>query len=176
MWLVAGDALGSARMLLGIHLRELFGLGLLLAVATLAETGPGQFLRLDLGRIVGVLGVRPVAGLARNSVMFALGSKGSDLVVARGTSRLAGERNRPGPYVVKGCGPVMAIAPEGLRDQDLAQEQKDKQARAEDQDKRNQVGGFLEAAAHVLPPPLRKATEVRKNSTTYLISDITLCL
>jgi hypothetical protein len=135
-------------MLLGIHLGKLFGLGLILAVTSLAKAGPCQFLRLDLGRIVGVLGVRPVAGLARNSVMLTLSPKRGNLVVAPCASRLAGERNRPGTYVVEGRGPVMAIAPERFRDQDLAQHQEDKKARAEDQNERDQVGGFLETAAH----------------------------
>jgi hypothetical protein len=135
-------------MLLGIHLGELFGLGLILPVARLAKTGPGQFLRLDLGRIVSVLGVRSVARLARNSVVFTLGSKRGDLVVARGTNRLSGEGNWPRTDVIEGSGPVMAVAPERFRDQHLAQQQEDEKARAEDQNERDQVGGFLETAAH----------------------------
>src|SRR5215831_15745960 len=125
-------------MLLGIHLGELFGLGLILPVAGLAKTRPGQFRRLDRGRVVGVLSVRPVAGLARNSVMFTLGPKRSDLVVARGANRLPGERNRPASDIVEGGGPVMTIAPERFRYQDLAQQQEDQNAGAEDQNERDQ--------------------------------------
>jgi hypothetical protein len=176
MWLVAGDALGSAGMLLGIDLWELLGFGLILPVASLAQAGSCEFLWLYGGWIIGVLGVRAVAGLAGDDSMFTLGPKRDDLVVARGAGCLARKRYGARSDVVEGGGPVMAIAPERFWDQCLAQQQENQKPGAEDQNERDQVGGFLETAAHVLPPPSRNATEVRKNSTTCLIQDITLCL
>ena len=88
---MAGDAFGAARMLVWIDLRKLLGLGLIRPVASLAQTRPGQFLRLQTGWIVGMFCERTVAGFARNDSVFALGPQRHNLVMAHGAGRLARE-------------------------------------------------------------------------------------
>ena len=69
---MAGIARRSARMLSGIYLRKTLGLGDVGLVATRAEHRGIQLVRHNRSRVVGVLSLRPVAGLAGHSFVHTL--------------------------------------------------------------------------------------------------------
>ena len=118
---MASVASESAGVIGGDDLRECPGLGAVGFVAPGAEDRCVELRRLDRARVVGVFGLRSVAGFAGDHDVFAEFFLIDNVGVAAFANIVAGVRNRAGRGFRDGRSSVMAVLAERLRDNGSAQ-------------------------------------------------------
>src|ERR1017187_8945597 len=132
MRFVTGVANDPAGMVGGNHLRKRLRLGDVGFVTANTQHRNVDLRWLQRSWIVGVLGQRPVTGLARHMRMYALAFHVEHVGVTAFTCLVSGEYDRLGSDVGDGRGPVMTILSKGLGNKDRAQDQEQDDADGED--------------------------------------------
>lgn len=151
MRLVAGVASRAAGVFGSDYLREIFGFGRVLLVASPAKIGDiGEFRR-DRTRVVGMFGQRTVAGFAGDVRMFAGGAELRLVVVAHHAGILAGVARGAGADQVEGPRPVMAELAEVLWNDGSPNHQKGPHGGYQDQCRADEVSPFMKQTAQEAP-------------------------
>lgn len=114
---VADSANQSAGMLLGIHLGEPLRFGRTNFVTLRAKHGRVRLGRYD-GKVLGVLSLRAMAGLAGDSRMFAFGLLLEDIDVAGFTGLVPGVGDGQPRNLRNSIAPVMPVFPKTVRDEE----------------------------------------------------------
>ena len=151
MGLVTGIAGHAAGVLGRRHLRKVSRFRRVLLMAAAAQIGHvGQFGNVRL-RVIGVLRQGTVAGFTSHMSMFARGPGFGRIVVTHDAGILPGEGYGVLADQVERAGPVVAILPECLGDDGVADYQKESHGGQQDQGGPNQMSGIAEQAAHQHP-------------------------
>jgi len=118
---MAGIARRSARMLNGIYLRKTLGLGEIGLVATRAEHRGVQLVRHHGSRIVDVLGLWPMTGLAGHAFVHTLVLHIDDVAMAGLAGLMTGVGDGQSCNFSYRIRPVMPVATEAARHQKIPQ-------------------------------------------------------
>ena len=138
---IAGDSL----CVIGSHdLGESLGFGAVRLVAAAAYDGRVQLWRLHACGIVRVLGLRTVAGFARNNDVLALLLQVENVGVAAFTDFVPGMRNGAGCDLSQRRSPVVAVLPEALRHDRGSKNQENTYQYGNDCGKSDQMLGIFE--------------------------------
>jgi hypothetical protein len=133
------------------HLRKRLGLRRVLFVASDAEGGDGGQLRDIRGRVFGMLGQRPVTGLAGHVGVFAAGADLAFIVVAQDAGLLPGVGHG---MLADGCqraGAVVAVLAESLGNHGAANHHKETQAGQQYDCRPNQMSRIPDELLHSNP-------------------------
>jgi hypothetical protein len=161
---VAGDALSVVG---GNDLREGLGLGTVRFVAAGADDGSVKLLRFDSCGIIGVLGLRAVAGFARDDDVASLLFLVDDIGVASFADFVSGMSDGAGGDLGDGGAAVVAIFAEAAGDDGCAQDREGNQRDCHDSSEPDEMFYVLEQVGLSVPDRKRTRCNLR-NDLGYL--------